>query len=245
MHQKRLKSGATIADISASTYNEMVAKAQLQLGQSSLYRTTGKHYVSVVGRNQCGYTVEPGAPVLLGAWTGETTGYGSGGMGWLNVHPCYFPVNSTETAELASLLFNVGICVGDSVAANALGDFAIYGLVEIKCGTGLGFVGPQPKSAAYQTTGRVHSSFGFAKKLYDVGGGYAVCDLCCKSSIVQYELTQARQAPPSYTTANVAGIPSIVLDSHLCAAWQANGDKGMAMLVDKQFLITTPWCVDA
>lgn len=243
--QSRLKKGSTISDVSARAFNRLLDIQGDPVGSKAINGRGSQRFVSVVAKNNCTYTLQPGSPVILGTFTGEGSGWGNSRNGWLNVHPCYLPINVTEANELASSLFNVGVVVGDSIEANACGDVAISGTVEIKCDSGAGFLLPRVKTASYQDSAAVSNGFGFARKIADLGNGFALCDLNCLSNFLTYTLTQNRQAPPNATNAQLSlGPNAFVVDSYGCAALQLIGDQGVAMWLGNRFVITVPWCIE-
>lgn len=244
MPQQRVKRGATLRDISATAFNRLVELQKDQLGNQP-FESTPTRSTYMIGRNDCGYDLEPGAPVLLGAYTGETTTFGNWKSGWVSLNPCYLPINATEANALVSDLFRVAIA-WEAIPNGELGRVTIAGVAECKVtNTGSGWICPLRKAQAYTTSSQTNATFGFARKLCDTITGYALCELNSSSNFIRYDLTQAMQVPASVTTADLAGLGTgmFVQDTQSCAQWQANGDAGICSWFGSRFVVTTPWCV--
>lgn len=146
--------------IRAAEWNQLVEPTS-KLGTSTPKRVELSDVAILQARNDTGYTLAPGAPALLGTFTGDGTEYGNWKKGWSRLHPCYLPSSATELTNLSGRqLFNLAVAV-DEIANNATGKVIVAGTCEVRAQyTGEPCVRPHLLTGSYQTQMR-GDVFGF------------------------------------------------------------------------------------
>lgn len=234
--------------IAASEWNNLIADSQ-QLGTQTPNKPTEITYVSATGRNDCGYDLVPGSPVVLGIFTADRSPaqLGNAKQGWYQLRPCYLPRTLTESNALQGDLFNIGITL-DAIAQNASGQVAVAGVVECNCLVpGPGWIAPLTQANNdFRSRVQVNGMWGLARKICDTGTGLALIDLNASSNRIFYRLTEQMRAPNQATIATLQAFSGnfFVQDTFAIAQWQANEDRGEAMLLNNRWQVVNPWCVD-
>jgi len=234
--------------ISASEWNNLIEPSQ-RLGTQTPNKPTEITYVSATGRNDCGYDLVPGSPVVLGTFTADQTPtqLGNSRKGWYSLRPCYLPRTLAESNALQGSLFSIGITL-DAIAQNASGTVAISGVVECNCAAaGAGWISPMTQSTTdFRSRVTVNAVWGVARKICDTGSGLALIDLNSSNNRIFYRLKEQMKTPTQATLATLESSTGdfFVLDSYAIAQWQANEDRGEAMLLNNRWVVVNPWCVD-
>ena len=146
--------------IAASEWNNLIADSQ-QLGSDTPRRVELSDIAILQARNDCGYTLAPGAPALLGTFTGDGAELGNWKKGWSRLHPCYLPSSATELTNLSGRqLFTMAVAL-DEIASNASGRVIVAGTCEVRAQyNGEACVRPHLLTGSYQTQMR-GDVFGF------------------------------------------------------------------------------------
>lgn len=234
--------------ISANEWNQIVDKVS-KLGTQTPKAHIDRGYVIATGRNDCGYDLVPGSPVVLGTFTPDQTPtqLGNRRKGWHSLRPFYLPRTLTESNAVQGDLFSIGITL-DAIAQNASGEIAISGVVECNCALpGAGWIAPMPQDTTdYRSKVTVNGMWGVARKVCDTGSGIALIDLNSSNNRIFYRLKEQMKTPSLSTLANLQSVTQdlFVLDSFAIAQWQANEDRGEAMLLNNRWVVVNPWCVD-
>lgn len=234
--------------IAASEWNNLIADSQ-QLGTQNNTKPTEITYVSATGRNDCGYDLVPGSPVVLGAFTADRTPaqLGNAKQGWYSLRPCYLPRTLAESNALQGSLFSIGITL-DAIAQNASGQVAVAGVVECNCHVaGSGWISPMTQADTnFRSRVTVNGVWGVARKICDTGTGLALIDLNSSSNRMFYRLKEQMKTPALATLTNIQTFTDdfVLFDTFAIAQWQANEDRGEVMLLNNRWVVVNPWCVD-
>jgi hypothetical protein len=233
--------------ISASEWNNLISDAATT-GVEATAKPVEVSYIKATGRNDCGYDLLPGSPVVLGAFTADAASpqLGNARKGWHSLRPCYLPRTLAESNALQGDLFSIGITL-DAIAQNASGEVAIGGVVECNCQqAGPGWMSPMTQADTnFRSKLTVNNVWGVARKICDTGTGLALIDLNAANNRTFYRLTQPMQIPSQATTATLQTLAGnfYVIDSFGIAQWQANEDRGEAMLINNRWIVVNPWCL--
>jgi len=234
--------------ISASEWNNLIEPSQ-RLGTQTPNKPTEITYVSATGRNDCGYDLVPGSPVVLGTFTADQTPtqLGNSRKGWYSLRPCYLPRTLAESNALQGSLFSIGITL-DAIAQNASGQVAVAGVVECNCHVaGAGWISPMTQADTnFRSRVTVNGVWGVARKICDTGTGLALIDLNSSSNRMFYRLKEQMKTPSLATLTNIQSFTEdfVLFDSFAIAQWQASEDRGEVMLLNNRWVVVNPWCVD-
>lgn len=235
--------------IRATEWNQVIDQSR-RTGVQQTSRPIDVGYSSVTGRNDCGYDLVPGSPVVLQTFTADQASpqLGNWKKGWVSLRPCYMPRTIAESNALLGSLFSIGIVL-DGIAQNATGEVAVSGIVECNCTTpGSGWVRPLTQATTdHRSRLMTHPTWGVARHIRDTGPNMALIDLNASSNRIFYSLRQRMQIPVNATLANFATSTEVfyVQDAYAIAQWQANEDLGEAMLLTgNRWHVVNPWCVD-
>jgi hypothetical protein len=234
--------------IRAAEWNQLVEPTS-KLGTQTPSPNVERTYVTAVGRNDCGYDLVPGSPVVLSTFTADRSPaqLGNAKAGWLSLRPCYLPRTLAESNAVQGDLFSIGITL-DAIAQNASGPVAVSGVVECNCHLqGRGWISPMTQvNNDFRSKVTVNGMWGVARKICDTGTGLALIDLNSSNNRIFYQLKEQMKIPALSTLATLQAFSEdyYVLDSFAIAQWQANEDRGEAMLLANRWVVVNPWCVD-
>lgn len=234
--------------ISAAEWNNLIEPTS-KLGTDTPPVSAERTYVTATGRNDCGYDLVPGSPVLLSTFTPDRTPaqLGNAKLGWLSLRPCYLPRTLVESNALLGDLFSIGITL-DAIAQNASGQVAVSGVVECNCALpGNGWISPLTQvNTDFRSRVTVNGMWGVARKICDTGSGLALIDLNSSNNRIFYRLKEQMKTPVQSTLATLQSFSGdfYVQDAYAIAQWQANEDRGEAMLINNRWVVVNPWCVD-
>jgi hypothetical protein len=238
---RKLRRGARISDISAADYNRLLDLQKQSLAGKPGQSTNKQPFTKVLGRNDCGYDLQPGYPVRLDTFYPEESAFSGFRRGWFSLKPLFLPESPLANWLRPAIVLD-GCPQGEMV------NVAIDGVVEAKVGSGNGnFVCPITESSSSHRGTLQRSTVGFARSIAVLSSDLQLIQFGPSRWEAFYKLTQVVSGLRgtiyhSGTLTLQTNVP--IADTHAIATWQAVDDVGWVELWDGQWMIKFPICRD-